>query len=85
MKSGHDEEVARETHGLHHVELEVHVLIHILGQRIAIKLPGSLVGEVAQVFCLKLDAVYLVVAAQIGRLPSDLPRATAGSLRSHQW
>ena len=46
------------------MELEVHVLIHILGQRIAIKLPGSLVGEVAQVFCLKLDAVYLVVAAQ---------------------
>ena len=29
------------------MELEVHVLIHILGQRIAIKLPGSLVGEVA--------------------------------------
>ena len=46
------------------MEFEVHVLIHILGQRIAIKLPGSLVGEVAQVFCLKLDAVYLVVAAQ---------------------
>ena len=60
----HDEEVARETHGLHHVELEVHMLVHVRRQRISIELPGSLVGKMAQILGLKLDAVYLVVAAQ---------------------
>ena len=46
------------------MELEVYMLVYILGQRVAIKLFGSLVGKVAQIFCLKLDSVYLVVTAQ---------------------
>ena len=46
------------------MELEVYVLVYILRQRVAIKLFGSLVGEVAQIFCLKLDTVYLIVTAQ---------------------
>ena len=46
------------------MELEVYVLVYILGQRVTIKFFGSLVGKVAQIFCLKLDTVYLIVAAQ---------------------
>ena len=46
------------------MELEVYMLVYILGQRVAIKLFSSLVGKVAQIFCLKLDTVYLIVTAQ---------------------
>ena len=46
------------------MEFEVYVLVYILGQRVAIKFFGSLVGKMAQIFCLKLDTVYLIVAAQ---------------------
>ncbi len=61
---GHNQEVARETHRLHHVQLKVDVLVDILRQGVAIQLLRSLVGEVAKVLRLKLDAVNLVVAAQ---------------------
>lgn len=63
-KVGHDEEVARETHGLHHMKLEVDMLVDIGRKRVAIEFLGSLVSKVAQVLCLKLDAVYFVVASQ---------------------
>ena len=46
------------------MELEVDVLIHVCRQRVAIEFFGSLVGKVTQIFCLKLDTVYLVVTAQ---------------------
>ncbi len=63
-KVGHNQEVAWETHGLHHMQLEVDMLIHVCGQWVAIEFLGSLVGKMPQVFRLKLDAVYFVVTAQ---------------------
>ena len=60
----HYEEVARETHGLHYMKLEVDVLRHILRQRVAIALLGTRIGEVSQIVGLELDAVNLVVPTQ---------------------
>ena len=50
------------------------MLLHIVGQRVAIELLGALVGEVGQIVGLKLDAVYLVVAAVLvgGELVEEL-------------
>ena len=59
-----DEEVARETHRLHHVELEVDMLADALLQGVAIESAGALVGQLRQVVGLKLDAVDLVVASE---------------------
>ena len=67
----YDEEVARETHGLHHVQLKIHPLPHLFWQRVAIKFGGSLVGQFGQIVGLQLDAVYLFVTAQ--RLYLALP------------
>ena len=60
----HDEEVAGETHRLHHVELKLDMLAHILGQRVAVEAAGALVGQLGEIVGLKLDAVDLVVSAQ---------------------
>ena len=60
----HDEEVAGETHGLHHVKLKVDMLPHVVGNGVAIEPARAVVGEFGQIVGLELDAVDLVVAAQ---------------------
>ena len=60
----HNQEVARETHCLHDVQLKVDVLIHILRQRVAISFLGTFVCQVLQILRLKLDAVYLIISTQ---------------------
>ena len=60
----HNEEVAGESHGLHDVELELHTLVHLLGNGVAIEALGALIGQFGQVVGLELDAVHLVDAAQ---------------------
>ena len=56
-KVHHDEEVTRETHGLHDMQLEVDTLLLLLGEGLTIALVCAYVGEVAQVVCLQLNAV----------------------------
>ena len=53
----HDEEVTRETHGLHDVQLEVDALLLLLREGVAIALVRTDIGEMAQVVCLQLDTV----------------------------
>ena len=60
----HDKEVAGETHGLHHVELKVDMLLHVVGQRVTIEPSRPVVGKLGQIVGLKLDAVDLVVATE---------------------
>ena len=64
----HDEEVSREAHGLHYIQLEFQTLLDILRQRVAVALPGAGPCELLEVVGLELYAVELVVAAE----PVDL-------------
>ena len=64
----HDEKVAGKSHRLHDVELEAYAVVDFLGEGCLIALAGSLVGELRQIVGLELDAVELVVAAQVGYL-----------------
>ncbi len=64
----HDEEVARETHGLHDVELELYPLLQLGGQRGAIAAFRALVGEFRQVVGLELYAVELVISPEFVNL-----------------
>ena len=41
----HDEEVAREAHRLHNVQLELDALVHFVGERFAVESLRSVVGE----------------------------------------
>ena len=61
----HDEEVARETHRLHDVQLETQPLLLLLGQMLAVAPVRPLHREFGQVVGLELDAVELVVSAQL--------------------
>ena len=61
----HDEEVAGESHGLHHMQLKLHALGHLLGDGVAIEAARTVVRQLGQVVGLELDAVELVVAAQL--------------------
>ncbi len=77
----HDEEVAREAHGLHDVQLEANAVLHIAGYAVGAthKLIGrkvvrraaavdplrALVGQLREVVGLELHAVELIVAAQL--------------------
>ena len=63
----HDEEVARESHRLHDVELEVQLVLY-LGRHLWIDFLCAVEGELAQIVGLELDAVELVVAAQLVNL-----------------
>ena len=65
----HNEEVAGETHRLHHVQLESDVALHLVGQRVAIQFPGSVISQLCQIICLELNAVDFLVASQT---PDDL-------------
>ena len=60
----HYEEVAWETHGLHNVKLELHALVHLLRQWVAIEFLGSVVGKLGKIVGLKLDAVEFVDASK---------------------
>ena len=60
----HDEEVARETHRLHDVQLELQPLLLLLGQVLAVAAVRPLHRQLGQVVGLELDAVELVVAAE---------------------
>ena len=60
----HDEEVAGESHGLHHMQLKLHALGHLLGDGVAIEAARTVVRQLGQVVGLELDAVELVVAAE---------------------
>ena len=60
----HDEEVAREAHGLHDVELKVDSLLGLLVQRVSIAFLRPFVGEFAQIVRFEFDAVEFVVAAE---------------------
>ncbi len=61
----HDEEVARETHGLHDMELEADAVFHFFREGVSIDAVGSVVGQFGQIVGLELDAVELVDAAQL--------------------
>ena len=61
----HDEEVARETHRLHDVQLEAQPLLLLLGQMLAVAPVRPLHREFGQVVGLELDAVEFVVSAQL--------------------
>ena len=60
----HDEEVARETHGLHDVQFEVYSVGDFFGKRGGVALLGPFIGEFAQVVGLELDAVELLISAE---------------------
>ena len=60
----HDKEITWEAHCLHGVKLEVDVLTHILGHRVAIEFLGSLVCQFSQIVGFKLNAVKFVDTAQ---------------------
>ena len=47
------------------MQLKLHALHHLVGYRVAIAALRTLVGELCQIVGLKLDAVDLVVAAQL--------------------
>ena len=67
----HDEEVARETHRLHDVELKLHTIQDLCGETghfgifgCSIAPDSPLIGELGQIVGLELDAVDLVIATQ---------------------
>ena len=60
----HDKEITWEAHCLHGVKLEVDVLTHIHGHRVAIEFLGSLVCQFSQIVGFKLNAVKFVDTAQ---------------------
>ena len=60
----HDQEVTRETHRLHDVQLEPQPLLLLLGQLLAVTPVGAFERQFGQIIRLELDAVELVVAAQ---------------------
>ena len=47
------------------MQFELHALDHFVGYRIAITALGALVGELRQIVGLELDAVDLIIAAQL--------------------
>ena len=59
------QEVARETHRLHDVQLEAHAVINLRRNGLTIALLGASIGEFSQIVSLELDAVQFVVAAQL--------------------
>ena len=60
----HNKEVARETHGLHNVELEGNLLHLSLGELLAIAAVGTLPCQFGQIVGLQLNAVEFVVATE---------------------
>ena len=60
----HDEEVAREAHRLHHVQLEAQALLLLLGQVLAVAAAGALHRELRKVVGLELDTVEFVIAPE---------------------
>ena len=50
----HNEEIAREAHGLHHVEFEAQTVLDIFIQRPPVALLGTLKGEMSQIVGLEL-------------------------------
>ena len=60
-----DEEVAWESHGLHHVQLKVDALFHLVAQRLSIEFLGSVVSQFPQIFRFELDAVDAVIASEV--------------------
>ena len=60
----HDQEVARETHRLHDVQLEFQSFLLLFGQLIAIALMRAVHRQLGQVVGFELDAVEFVVSAQ---------------------
>ena len=71
----HDEEIARETHRLHHVEFKIDMLLDVVRQWVAIVFPRPVIGQLGQIVGLELDAVNLVVATQT---VDDLARLVLG-------
>ena len=61
----HDKEVTWEAHCLHDVKFEAYAVIHFLVQGVSIQACSTLVGQFVQIVSLKLDAVNLVVSAQL--------------------
>ena len=53
----HYQEVARETHRLHNMQLKANALGLLFVQRFAIALLSPLVGEIGQIVRLKLDTI----------------------------
>ena len=60
----HDEEVTRETHRLHYVQLEYQPFADLVGERVAVTALGTVEGQFGQVVGLELDTVELVVTAE---------------------
>ena len=54
-----------ETHRLHDVKFKAYAVIHFLVQGVSIQACSTLVGQFVQIVSLKLDAVNLVVSAQL--------------------
>ena len=61
----YDEEVAGETHCLHDVQFELHSFCYHFGQRAAIYLFGSFIGQVCQIVGFQLQTVKSVYASQL--------------------
>ena len=61
----HDEEISWEAHRLHDVQFKPYAVIHLLVQRTAVETRSTLVGQLMQIVGLKLDAVQLVISAQL--------------------
>ncbi len=61
----HDEEVSRETHRLHDVQLEFQPLGHLGRQRIAVTHLGAVHRQLGQIVGLQLYTIELVVPAQL--------------------
>ena len=61
----HDQEVAGEAHGLHDVQFELDACVGFFVERIAITPFCALIGEFAEIICFELDAVELVVSAEL--------------------
>ena len=60
----HNEEVTWETHGFHDVQLKLDALLHMVGQRVAIHLAGTVISQLAQIIGLQFESVQFVAATQ---------------------
>ena len=61
----HNQEVAWETHCLHHMQLKLYAVTHVLRQWVAITLLCTVKRQFAQIISLKFYAVYLVISAKV--------------------
>ena len=60
----HNQEVSRETHRLHDVQLKDQTFLHLVGQGITVQFFSTVECQFCQIVGFQLDTVQLVVAPQ---------------------